>query len=308
MSRSRTVTVNLSNFNVANGNYNTLRLSSLPATETFVSHTQNALQQGTASVNSNSLTITIPALSTTAVLLAKAATYVTFNNRATGMLMDGMYRYTDGSLAGQWHSSGSTAQQWAIEPAGSYVKIKNRASGLYLDGNGNSANGAGVVQKNASTSFNQQWQQEAAGSYVKFKNRATGLYIDGMGSSQDGIDLGQWQTSSSSNQQWSITTVGSSGARESALVDKENIRMVEPGESKFNAYPNPFVSNFKLEVPDSGEPFEVVFYDMTGRTVETTRHSGSSNGLTLGSGLKPGLYVVRVKGTTWSKSIKVFKR
>ncbi len=69
---SRTVTINLSNFNVANGNYQTLQLSSLPATETFVSHTQNALQSNTVAVNSNSLTITVPALSTTAILLKDA--------------------------------------------------------------------------------------------------------------------------------------------------------------------------------------------------------------------------------------------
>ncbi|MDR6804725.1 hypothetical protein J2Y45_002967 [Dyadobacter sp. BE34] len=70
MNASHTVTINLSNFTVANGNYKTLQLASLPATETFVSHTQNALQEGTAAVNSNSLTITVPALSTTAILLA----------------------------------------------------------------------------------------------------------------------------------------------------------------------------------------------------------------------------------------------
>ncbi len=304
MSASRTVTINLSNFNVANGNYQTLRLSSLPATETFVSHTQNALQQSTVAVNSNSLTITVPALSTTAILLkAPAVTYVSFNNRATGMLMDGMYRFSDGSLAGQWHSSGSTAQQWSFETAGSYVKIKNRASGLYLDGNGSATNGAGVVQKPASTSNNQQWSQEAAGSYVKYKNRATGQYLDGLGTSQDGADLSQWQTSGSSNQQWSVTTVGS-GARQSAFMPDSN----SPEASDIKFYPNPFVSNFKLEVPDSGEPFDVVFFDMNGRAVETSTHSGGSNALTLGAGLKPGLYVVKVKGKTWAKSIKVFKK
>jgi hypothetical protein len=70
---SRTVTINLSNFKVDNGTYQTLQLSSLPATETFVSHTQNAVKQNTATVNSNSLTITVPALSTTAILLKKCA-------------------------------------------------------------------------------------------------------------------------------------------------------------------------------------------------------------------------------------------
>jgi hypothetical protein len=73
MGSSRTVTINLSNFNVDNGTYQTLQLSSLPATETFVSHTQNALKSNTVSVNSNSLTITVPALSTTAILLKKCS-------------------------------------------------------------------------------------------------------------------------------------------------------------------------------------------------------------------------------------------
>ncbi len=74
MAASRTVTINLSNFNVDNGNYNTLQLSSLPATETFVSESQNALNTSTVAVNSNSLTITVPALSTTAILLKKTGT------------------------------------------------------------------------------------------------------------------------------------------------------------------------------------------------------------------------------------------
>ena len=87
MNASRTVTINLSNFTVANGNYKTLQLASLPATETFVSHTQNALQESTASVNSNSLTITVPALSTTAILLANQTTLpvnlISFSGKAS---------------------------------------------------------------------------------------------------------------------------------------------------------------------------------------------------------------------------------
>ena len=74
MNASRTVTVNLSGFSAANGNSETLQLSALPATETFVSHTNNALKKNTVSVNSNAFTITVPALSTTAVLLKTANT------------------------------------------------------------------------------------------------------------------------------------------------------------------------------------------------------------------------------------------
>lgn len=71
MSNSKTVTVNINNFSVANGDYNTLQISSLPGTETFVSHTQNALKKNTVNVNSNSFTITVPGLSTTAIVLHK---------------------------------------------------------------------------------------------------------------------------------------------------------------------------------------------------------------------------------------------
>lgn len=79
MSNSRTVTINLSNFNVVNDSYQTLQLSSLPSTETFISHMQNALKQSTVSVSSNSLSITVPALSTTAILL-KAGIVTAVNN------------------------------------------------------------------------------------------------------------------------------------------------------------------------------------------------------------------------------------
>lgn len=79
MIASRTVMVNLNGFSAANGNSETLQLSSLPATETFVSHTNNALKKNSINVNSNSFTITVPALSTTAVLL-KAGTQLSVHD------------------------------------------------------------------------------------------------------------------------------------------------------------------------------------------------------------------------------------
>jgi hypothetical protein len=71
---SHKVTVNLNGLSVTNGNYKTLQLSSLPASETFKSHTNNALKENSVAVASNSLTITLPALSTTAVLLQSTPT------------------------------------------------------------------------------------------------------------------------------------------------------------------------------------------------------------------------------------------
>jgi hypothetical protein len=71
---SRNVTVNLSNFSVADGSYSTLQLASLPATETFKSHTVNALKKNFATVSSNAFTITVPSLSVTAVILKSPTT------------------------------------------------------------------------------------------------------------------------------------------------------------------------------------------------------------------------------------------
>ena len=69
MNNSRNVTVNINSFLVEDGNYRTLQISSLPSAETFISHTENALEENTLLVGSNSFTLSLPSLSTTAVLL-----------------------------------------------------------------------------------------------------------------------------------------------------------------------------------------------------------------------------------------------
>ncbi|HEX6426568.1 MAG TPA: RICIN domain-containing protein [Niastella sp.] len=300
MSASRTVTINLSNFSVANGNYKTLRLSSLPATETFVSHTQNALTENTVAVNSNSLTITVPALSTTAILLVKATapavTYVTLANRATGLLIDGMYRSTNGDNVGQWSNSSSTAQQWSIENVGNYVMLKNRASGLYVDGMYRSANGDIAGQWSNSGSDAQQWTRETAGNYVKFKNKATGLYLDGMGRTVNGDNLGQWSQSNSNNQQWTLATVGN--GRIATVADTDGVLLL----------PNPFKSSFNLKVSKPEEIISITIFDMLGRQVETIGRSAISNSVTMGASLKSGMYMVQVYGINGVTSYKVVKK
>jgi hypothetical protein len=73
MSSTRNVTVNLNGISVPGGSYKTLQLSSLPATETFNSHTDNALKTNSVTVSSNSFSIAVPKLSTTAVILSRPA-------------------------------------------------------------------------------------------------------------------------------------------------------------------------------------------------------------------------------------------
>lgn len=72
MNTPRNAAINIKGFSTGTGTYPTLELSALPATETFKSHTDNALKKNIVTVISNSFIITVPALSTTAVLLAKA--------------------------------------------------------------------------------------------------------------------------------------------------------------------------------------------------------------------------------------------
>ncbi|MBN2807369.1 MAG: T9SS type A sorting domain-containing protein [Prolixibacteraceae bacterium] len=73
-SAARNVTVNLNGLSAVDGSYKTLQLSSLPASETFKSHTNNALKESSVAVSSNSFTINVPKLSTTAVLLVSTPT------------------------------------------------------------------------------------------------------------------------------------------------------------------------------------------------------------------------------------------
>jgi|LAHT01.1.fsa_nt_gb hypothetical protein len=84
LSASRTVTVNLAGFTVPNGSYNILELSALPSTETFVSHTTNAIKSKTVAVSGNSFTLTLPSLSTTAVILAGTGTGIEENQPESG--------------------------------------------------------------------------------------------------------------------------------------------------------------------------------------------------------------------------------
>ena len=72
----RKVKININNFMVSDGNYATLQLSSLPQTETFVSHTCNALKSSSVAVVSNALNLSVPPLSITAVMISSMSTSV----------------------------------------------------------------------------------------------------------------------------------------------------------------------------------------------------------------------------------------
>lgn len=67
---TKTANVSFKNFNVANGQVNALRLSALPGTETFVSHSQNALKTVPVALSDNAATLSLPPLSITSLTLS----------------------------------------------------------------------------------------------------------------------------------------------------------------------------------------------------------------------------------------------
>jgi Glycoside hydrolase family 44/Secretion system C-terminal sorting domain len=64
---TKATTVNFSNFIVQSTSAEALRLSSLPTTETFVSHNQNAISRSTVNFTNNVATISLPPLSITSL-------------------------------------------------------------------------------------------------------------------------------------------------------------------------------------------------------------------------------------------------
>jgi hypothetical protein len=69
MNASRNVTLNIKGFDASDGKYPMLQLSSLPSAESFKSHTSNALKKDSVEVDTSTIVLTVPKLSTTAVLL-----------------------------------------------------------------------------------------------------------------------------------------------------------------------------------------------------------------------------------------------
>jgi hypothetical protein len=74
LTQTRETEINLSNFHI-NGNYALYTLAGLPATETFQSHTVNALKKSDIQANGNSITVSLPPLSVSALVLVKSTVY-----------------------------------------------------------------------------------------------------------------------------------------------------------------------------------------------------------------------------------------
>ena len=72
MNTAKSVTVNFNNFDLAEQSFNKLTLNSLSSSETFVSHSNNALKKATVDAAGNSISLSLPAMSITTLQLKGA--------------------------------------------------------------------------------------------------------------------------------------------------------------------------------------------------------------------------------------------
>jgi hypothetical protein len=96
----QTVHIGIQNFGISDGTYDTYQLAQLPQHETFRSATDNALKHSTVDVASNRLSIVVPPLSVTAVVLSGTATRVSAINQEGLMADDAIYNLSGQRVAG----------------------------------------------------------------------------------------------------------------------------------------------------------------------------------------------------------------
>jgi len=202
-------------------NYNLSGFAQLPVTGSAVrtSSTENLANQPAVSIANNAFSATLIPKSVTTFILNNVSvtggstggpiasgTYK-LQNLASGKYLDNLGVSSNGAPIGQWSSSASDNQQWAVslQSNGSY-KLSCLTGGLYLDSLGNTTNGSPVGQWSSSANNNQLWNIVADGSHYKLINVANSLRLDTLGSTANGAAMGMWSDSASGNQEWSFVT------------------------------------------------------------------------------------------------------
>lgn len=120
------ITIDIQNFTIKDGTYYAVQFANLPTTETFISHTENALKKSEVSVKNNRLAITLPALSATSIQL-KSATSSIENECAPQTLI----AYPNPAYEGHFHvtNNGDLIRIEVVNVNGQIVRKENAKEG-----------------------------------------------------------------------------------------------------------------------------------------------------------------------------------
>jgi hypothetical protein len=180
-------------------------------------------------------------------------------------------------------------------------------------GSGKISNENGVIQSGISFVMTVIDGQVTGGGNIdkirmKIFNKNTGqVYFDNMSGSSDAdipvtaIDAGgNIQISSTSMTAGSATTT-----RQAATVP-----VTEAGTFNLGAYPNPFTSQFAIQIESSNrtEKVQLRVMDLSGRTVELFNNLGANQTLKLGGNYRPGMYIVEMIQGDQRKQLKLIKQ
>jgi len=102
---------------------------------------------------------------------------------------------------------------------------------------------------------------------------------------------------------WGIINAMKKGAAEAQVTSSfatVNINGIE-------LYPNPFTTTLNIKIDNPADIDCITVFDMMGRQVEAIGHFALNSSLTLGSSLKPNMYIVKITGKDWTKSFKIVK-
>ncbi|UII25750.1 RICIN domain-containing protein [Fulvivirga maritima] len=239
-----------------------------------------------------------------------STSYVQFQNRATGLYLDGMGRTANGETCGQYANTTHVNSQWElVDAGGGYYQLRNRGTGLFLDGMGRTNNGAECGQYANTTHVNAQWSlQQYSGNYYRLQNRGTGLFLDGLGYTANGDVVGQWANSTSQNAQWQMINVGAGSrvvATKTTVIPHLNDVPDQIGTELF--YPNPTTGVLNIRLKEHGETTVAKVYDQAGQMVMSEKLTYQNSQIDV-SFLKSGAYFVEVSTASGINRWKLIKQ
>ncbi|WP_435353559.1 glycoside hydrolase family 44 protein [Emticicia sp. SJ17W-69] len=138
---TKNTTVNFDNFTISDKNAKSLTIKNLPTTETFVSHTQNALASNSLAVLDNIISVSLPPLSITSIqLTGKVENYIaivlanekTHESETFNIFPNPSQEFLEINIEGKAQIFNVKSQEIKVFQEGNKVKINDLQEGIYF--------------------------------------------------------------------------------------------------------------------------------------------------------------------------------